>query len=139
MGLQIGTFNNEEGAVFNNNSLTINAQTVTSDTTPSEVDVQEDATPGLIAISDEGAQVDLLRIAVAAYRIGLFKRRDGSKLNQIDVIRAFTKMVGIEIKNPYNDLRDEKVKDSTVSTKVFDAMKRSFKEYEDEKLERSMK
>lgn len=139
MGLQIGTFNNEEGAVFNNNSLTINAQTVTSDTTPSEVDVQEDATPGLIAISDEGAQVDLLRIAVAAYRIGLFKRRDRSKLNQIDVIRAFTKMVGIEIKNPYNDLRDEKVKDSTVSTKVFDAMKRSFKEYEDEKLERSMK
>ena len=139
MGLKIGTFNNEEGAVFNNNSLTINAQTVTSDTTPSEVDVQEDATPGLIAISDEGAQVDLLRIAVAAYRIGLFKRRDGSKLNQIDVIRAFTKMVGIEIKNPYNDLRDEKVKDSTASTKVFDAMKRSFKEYEDEKLERSMK
>ena len=48
-------------------------------------------------------------------------------------------MVGIEIKNPYNDLRDEKVKDSTASTKVFDAMKRSFKEYEDEKLERSMK
>ena len=83
--------------------------------------------------------MDLLRIAVAAYRIGLFKRRDGSKLNQIDVIRAFTKMVGIEIKNPYNDLRDEKVKDSTASTKVFDAMKRSFKEYEDEKLERSMK
>lgn len=136
MGLQIGTFNNEEGAVFNNNSLIINAQTVTSDTTPSEVDVQEDATPGLIAISDEGAQVDLLRIAVAAYRIGLFKRRDGSKLNQIDVIRAFTKMVGIDIKNPYNDLRDEKVKDSTVSTDVFDSMKRSFQAYEDEKLNR---
>ena len=139
MGLQIGTFNNEEGAVFNNNSLTINAQTVTSDTTPSEVDVQEDATTGLIAISDEGAQVDLLRIAVAAYRTGLFKRRDGRKLNQIDVIRAFTKMVGIEIKNPYNDLRDEKVTDSTVSTEIFDAMKRAFIEYEDEKLERSKK
>lgn len=136
MGLQIGTFNNEQGAVFNNNSLTINAHPVNSDITPSEVDVQEDTTPGLISISDEGAQVDLLRIAVAAYRIGLFKRRDGSKLNQIDVIRAFTKMVGIEIKNPYNDLRDEKVKDSTASTDVFDAMKRSFQAYEEDKLNR---
>ena len=136
MGLQIGTFNNEQGAVFNNNSLTINAHPVNSDITPSEVDVQEDTTPGLIAISDEGAQVDLLRIAVAAYRIGLFKRRDGGKLNQIDVIRAFTKMVGIEIKNPYNDLRDEKVKDSTASTDVFDAMKRSFQAYEEDKLNR---
>ena len=135
----IVNFKNEAGAVFKDDSVTLNVQPVINSVTPSEVDVQEDATPGLIAISDEGAQVDLLRIAVAAYRIGLFKRRDGSKLNQIDVIRAFTKMVGIEIKNPYNDLRDEKVKDSTVSTKVFDAMKRSFKEYEDEKLERSMK
>ena len=114
-------------------------QPVINSVTPSEVDVQEDTTPGLIAISDEGAQVDLLRIAVAAYRTGLFKRRDGRKLNQIDVIRAFTKMVGIEIKNPYNDLRDEKVTDSTVSTEIFDAMKRAFIEYEDEKLERSKK
>lgn len=137
MGLKIGTFNNEQGAVFNNNSLTINAHPVNSDITPSEADIQDDTTPGLIAISDEGAQVDLLRIAVAAYRTGLFKRRDGRKLNQIDVIRAFTKMVGIDIKNPYNDLRDEKVLDSTASTEIFDSMKRAFVEYEEEKLERT--
>ena len=48
-------------------------------------------------------------------------------------------MVGIEIKNPYNDLRDEKVTDSTASTEIFDSMKRAFIEYEDEKLERSKK
>ena len=135
----INNFNNEAGAVFKDESLTVNVQPVINSVAPSEVDVQEDATPGLIAISDEGAQVDLLRIAVAAYRTGLFKRRDGRKLNQIDVIRAFTKMVGIEIKNPYNDLRDEKVTDSTASTEIFDSMKRSFIEYEDEKLERSKK
>ncbi len=135
----INQFNNEAGAVFKDESLTVNVQPVINSATTSEVDVQDDATPGLIAISDEGAQVDLLRIAVAAYRTGLFKRRDGRKLNQIDVIRAFTKMVGIEIKNPYNDLRDEKVTDSTVSTEIFDAMKRAFIEYEDEKLERSKK
>lgn len=135
----INQFNNEAGAVFKDESLTVNVQPVINSAAPSEVDVQEDATPGLIAISDEGAQVDLLRIAVAAYRTGLFKRRDGRKLNQIDVIRAFTKMVGIEIKNPYNDLRDEKVSDSTASTEIFDSMKRAFIEYEDEKLERSKK
>lgn len=135
----INNFNNEAGAVFKDESLTVNVQPVINSVAPSEVDVQEDATPGLIAISDEGAQVDLLRIAVAAYRTGLFKRRDGRKLNQIDVIRAFTKMVGIEIKNPYNDLRDEKVRDSTASTEIFDSMKRAFIEYEDEKLERSKK
>ena len=135
----INKFHNEAGAVFKDESLTVNVQPVINSATTSEVDVQDDATPGLIAISDEGAQVDLLRIAVAAYRTGLFKRRDGRKLNQIDVIRAFTKMVGIEIKNPYNDLRDEKVTDSTVSTEIFDAMKRAFIEYEDEKLERSKK
>lgn len=135
----INKFNNEAGAVFKDDSVTLNVQPVINSVTPSEVDVQEDATTGLIAISDEGAQVDLLRIAVAAYRTGLFKRRDGRKLNQIDVIRAFTKMVGIEITNPYNDLRDEKVTDSTVSTEIFDAMKRAFIEYEDEKLERSKK
>lgn len=135
----INKFNNEPGAVFKDDSVTLNVQPVINSVTPSEVDVQEDATTGLIAISDEGAQVDLLRIAVAAYRTGLFKRRDGRKLNQIDVIRAFTKMVGIEITNPYNDLRDEKVTDSTVSTEIFDAMKRAFIEYEDEKLERSKK
>ena len=129
----IVNFKNEAGAVFKDDSVTLNVQPVINNVTPSEVDVQEDTNPGLIAISDEGAQVDLLRIAVAAYRTGLFKRRDGRKLNQIDVIRAFTKMVGIEIKNPYNDLRDEKVTDSTVSTEIFDAMKRAFIEYEDEK------
>ena len=115
----IVNFKNEAGAVFKDESVTLNVQTVSNSVTPSVVDVQEDATPGLIAISDEGAQVDLLRIAVAAYRTGLFKRRDGRKLNQIDVIRAFTKMVGIEISNPYNDLRDEKVNGSTASTEIF--------------------
>ena len=135
----INNFNNEAGAVFKDESLTVNVQPVINSVAPSEVDVQDDVTSGLIALSEEGAQVDLLRIAVAAYRIGLFKRRDGRKLNQIDVIRAFTKMVGIEIKNPYNDLRDEKVTDSTASTEIFDSMKRAFIEYEDEKLERSKK
>lgn len=135
----IKNFNNEAGAVFKDESLTVNVQPVINSVAPSEVDVQDDVTSGLIALSEEGAQVDLLRIAVAAYRTGLFKRRDGRKLNQIDVIRAFTKMVGIEIKNPYNDLRDEKVTDSTASTEIFDSMKRAFIEYEDEKLERSKK
>ena len=135
----INVFNNEAGAVFKDESLTVNVQPVINSVTPSEVDVQDDVTSGLIALSEEGAQVDLLRIAVAAYRTGLFKRRDGRKLNQIDVIRAFTKMVGIEISNPYNDLRDEKVNGSTASTEIFDALKRAFIEYEDEKLERSKK
>ena len=135
----INNFNNEAGAVFKDESLTVNVQPVINSVAPSEVDVQDDVTSGLIALSEEGAQVDLLRIAVAAYRTGLFKRRDGRKLNQIDVIRAFTKMVDIEIKNPYNDLRDEKVTDSTASTEIFDSMKRAFIEYEDEKLERSKK
>lgn len=135
----IVNFKNEAGAVFKDESVTLNVQTVSNSVTPSVVDVQDDATPGLVAISDEGAQVDLLRIAVAAYRTGLFKRRDGRKLNQIDVIRAFTKMVGIEVANPYNDLRDEKVNGSTASTEIFDALKRAFIEYEDEKLERSKK
>lgn len=125
--------------MFKDESLTVNVQPAINSVAPSEVDVQDDVTSGLIALSEEGAQVDLLRIAVAAYRTGLFKRRDGRKLNQIDVIRAFTKMVGIEIKNPYNDLRDEKVTDSTASTEIFDSMKRAFIEYEDEKLERSKK
>ena len=135
----IVNFKNEAGAVFKDDSVTLNVQPVINSVTPSEVDVQEDVTSGLIALSEEGAQVDLLRIAVAAYRTGLFKRRDGRKLNQIDVIRAFTKMVGIEISNPYNDLRDEKVNGSTASTEIFDALKRAFIEYEDEKLERSKK
>ena len=135
----IVNFKNEAGAVFKDESLTVNVQPVINSVAPSEVDVQDDVTSGLIALSEEGAQVDLLRIAVAAYKTGLFKRRDGRKLNQIDVIRAFTKMVGIEIKNPYNDLRDEKVTDSTASTEIFDSMKRAFIEYEDEKLERSKK
>ena len=135
----INNFNNEAGAVFKDESLTVNVQPVINSVAPSEVDVQDDVTSGLIALSEEGAQVDLLRIAVAAYRTGLFKRRDGRKLNQIDVIRAFTKMVGIEISNPYNDLRDEKVNGSTASTEIFDSMKRAFIEYEDEKLERSKK
>ena len=135
----INNFNNEAGAVFKDESLTVNVQPVINSVVPSEVDVQDDVTSGLIALSEEGAQVDLLRIAVAAYRTGLFKRRDGRKLNQIDVIRAFTKMVGIEISNPYNDLRDEKVNGSTASTEIFDSMKRAFIEYEDEKLERSKK
>ena len=135
----INNFNNEAGAVFKDESLTVNVQPAINSVAPSEVDVQDDVTSGLIALSEDGAQVDLLRIAVAAYRTGLFKRRDGRKLNQIDVIRAFTKMVGIEIKNPYNDLRDEKVTDSTASTEIFDSMKRAFIEYEDEKLERPKK
>ena len=135
----IVNFKNEAGAVFKDESVTLNVQAVSNSVTPSVVDVQDDVTSGLIALSEEGAQVDLLRIAVAAYRTGLFKRRDGRKLNQIDVIRAFTKMVGLEISNPYNDLRDEKVNGSTASTEIFDALRRAFIEYEDEKLERSKK
>lgn len=69
----INKFHNEAGAVFKDDSVTLNLQPVSNSVTPSEVDVQEDTTPGLIAISDEGAQVDLLRIAVAAYRTGCSK------------------------------------------------------------------
>ena len=79
MGLNIGTFNNEQGAVFNNNSL--NAQPAANNPKTADVYIQDSENDCNIAISDDGAQVDLLRIAVAADRIGLFKKKDGSKLS----------------------------------------------------------
>ena len=44
----INNFNNEAGAVFKDESLTVNVQPVINSVAPSEVDVQDDVTSGLI-------------------------------------------------------------------------------------------
>lgn len=117
----IGTFNNENGAIFQDNSVTV------------QQNQQNNLQPQQSAVTGQGGKasstrevlirrnkkeictkVDLFRIIMAMYKIGCFESTDNSRLTQEKVFTAFGNMLGEDFSNYSNDLSSGRNKKNVI-------------------------
>lgn len=81
---KIGNFYNEAGAVFNDNSQTLNVQqnNIKAQDGIDEAESFNEEDVVLINRSDKLSKIDLYRVITALYQYGAFKTSDGKKLTK---------------------------------------------------------
>ena len=132
----IQNFKNEDGAIFNDQSQTLNIQQNSVQTRDNVVDEEpfneEDAV--LINRSDRLSKIDLYRVIISLYQYGAFKTADGKKLTKKRVFKAFEKMLGDDFGNFENDISSGSNKKGDVT--IFKELEAAFTRSEDNKLNR---
>lgn len=143
----IGTFNNQEGAVFNDNSLTLNA-------TKSETQVNvQPQMPGSKACDDAskdampqpqeavchdlkfaGNKTDLARILCAAYFKRCFQHEDGTFATQEEIFAAFDKSFKVGLKDYSQLLNNIRNTKPETNAKIFEELEEICRKYAAEEL-----
>ncbi len=131
----IGTFNNENGAIFQDNSVTVQQNQ------QNNLQAQQPAATGqggkdsstrevLIRRNKKEicTKVDLFRIIMAMYKIGCFESTDNSRLTQDKVFTAFGNMLGEDFSNYSNDLSSGRNKKNAID--IFKRLEDAFLDYE---------
>lgn len=131
---KIGTFYNEAGAVFNDNSRTLNVQqnNIQAQDKVDEEDSFDEEDVVLINRSDNLSKIDLFRVIISLYQYGAFKTADGKKLTKKRVFKAFEKMLGENFGNYENDISGGSNKKGEVT--IFKELEAAFARSEDNKL-----
>lgn len=133
---KIGNFYNEAGAVFNDNSQTLNVQqnNIRAQDVMDGAESFDEEEVVLINRSDKFSKIDLFRVITALYQCGAFKSSDGKKLTKKRVFKAFEKMLGDDFGNYENDLSAGSNKKGEVT--IFKELEAAFVRSEDNKLSR---
>lgn len=133
---KIGNFYNEAGAVFNDNSQTLNIQqnNIQAQDKTEEAESFDEEEAVLINRSDNLTKIDLYRVIISLYQYGAFKTADGKKLTKKRVFKAFEKMLGDNFGNYENDLSAGSNKKGDVT--IFKELEAAFVRSEDDKLSR---
>lgn len=131
----IGTFNNENGAIFQDNSVTVQQNQ------QNNLQAQQPAATGqggkdsstrevLIRRNKKEicTKVDLFRIIMAMYKTGCFESTDNSRLTQDKVFTAFGNMLGEDFSNYSNDLSSGRNKKNAID--IFKRLEDAFLDYE---------
>ncbi len=131
---KIGNFYNEAGAVFNDNSRTLNVQqnNIQAQDKVDEEDSFDEEDVVLINRSDNLSKIDLFRVIISLYQYGAFKTADGKKLTKKRVFKAFEKMLGDNFGNYENDISVGSNKKGEVT--IFKELEAAFARSEDNKL-----
>lgn len=131
----IGTFNNQDGAIFQDNSVTIqhNQQNnlQTQQTVVAGQGVKDSSTCEVLIRRNKKeicTKVDLFRIIMAMYKIGCFESTDNSRLTQEKVFTAFGNMLGEDFSNYSNDLSSGRNKKNVID--IFKRLEDAFLDYE---------
>lgn len=138
----INTFNNQPGATFTDNSITVNAQQNIIQSgekpdaqKPDTTTTNPENTQGGIRLNRSATKVDLYRVILALQKLGFFTDETGYAATQKAVFHAFGTMLG-ENFDGYQKNLSEAAKhnnDSNVSANIFDELKAAFITYEREK------
>lgn len=138
----INTFNNQPGATFTDNSITVNAQQNIIQSgekpdaqKPDTTTTNPENTQGGIRLNRSATKVDLYRVILALQKLGFFTDETGYAATQKAVFHAFGTMLG-ENFDGYQKNLSEAAKhnnDSNVSANIFDELKAAFITYEHEK------
>lgn len=133
---KIGNFYNEAGAVFNDNSQTLNVQqnNIREQDGIDEAESFNEEDVVLINRSDKISKTDLYRVITALYQRGAFKSSDGKELTKKRVFNAFEKMLGDDFGNYENYLSSGSNKKGDVT--IFKELEAAFLRSEDDKLSR---
>ena len=130
----IGTFNNQEGATFVDNSITVNAAQ-----TNTQVNVQPQVAPAASTTADtepvattpaptgniffRGNKTDFARIINAAVLHHCFQHENGTIATQEEVFGAFDTAFNAGLKNYDRLLNQTKDADPKTNGKIFDTLK----------------
>lgn len=138
----INTFNNQPGATFTDNSITVNAQQnntqVCSQTTiASEVEDKQETKSGanksrpIYFSGKRGQKIDLFRVIIALHECGFFSDGNGGKPRQEDVFNAFGTMLHEDFSKYHRNLHEAGMlkNDSIAGISIFDQLKESVEEY----------
>lgn len=115
----INTFNNQPGATFTDNSITVNAQQnntqVCSQTTiASEAEDKQETKSGtnksrpIYFSGKRGQKIDLFRVIIALHECGFFSDGNGGKPRQEDVFNAFGTMLHEDFSGFQKNLHESK-------------------------------
>lgn len=139
----IENFNQMPGAIFNDNSQTLNIdQRFSGQSKHSEKTSQSDNNvPNETAIikrcSKVISKVDLYRVIMAMIKLGCFESADGSKLGPEKVFSAFGRMLGDNFDSYANDLSaGSNIKNEI---EIFKRLENAFNKYEADKLEKKLR
>lgn len=138
----INTFNNQPGATFTDNSITVNAQQnntqVCSQTTiASEAEDKQETKSGtnksrpIYFSGKRGQKIDLFRVILALHECGFFSDGNGGKPRQEDVFNAFGTMLHEDFSKYHRNLHEAGMlkNDSIAGISIFDQLKESVEEY----------
>lgn len=115
----INTFNNQLGATFTDNSITVNAQQnntqVCSQTTIApDAEDKQPTKPGtnkskpIYFAGKRGQKIDLFRVIIALHECGFFSDGNGGKPRQEDVFNAFGTMLHEDFSSFQKNLHESK-------------------------------
>lgn len=138
----INTFNNQPGATFTDNSITVNAQQnntqVCSQTIiASEAEDKQETKSGtnksrpIYFSGKRGQKIDLFRVILALHECGFFSDGNGGKPRQEDVFNAFDTMLHEDFSGYQKNLHESKQinNDSTVIEALFKELKNAVNKY----------
>ena len=126
----IVNFKNEAGAVFKDESVTLNVQqNFGGSSNPTEENVKIDTE---IKRAESFTRIDLIRVFLALHKAGAFESRSGGHVFQAAVFRALTSMLGEDFTNYSRDLYD--ASSTKNGDKIFDELKIFYQKYEADKL-----
>lgn len=139
---RIDKFIANPGSVFNDNSVTINAQqnntqfnSETQLCCQQEEQPDKQTPPAKISLNPrKGTRIDLFRVIIALQKSGFFLDKTGCKATQKDVFAAFGSMLGEDFSKFQKNLSEASKhnNDSPVSTEIFDILKAAFEAYEEQ-------
>lgn len=126
----INKFHNEAGAVFKDDSVTLNVQqNFGGSSNPTEENVEIGTE---IKRAESFTRIDLIRVFLALHKAGAFESRSGGHVFQAAVFRALTSMLGEDFTNYSRDLYD--ASSTKNGDKIFDELKIFYQKYEADKL-----
>lgn len=115
----INTFNNQPGATFTDNSITVNAQqnntqvcsqttiaTDTEDKQPTKSGTNK--SKPIYFAGKRGQKIDLFRVIIALHECGFFSDGNGGKPRQEDVFNAFGTMLHEDFSGFQKNLHESK-------------------------------
>lgn len=131
----INKFHNEAGAVFKDDSVTVNVQQNFGKQNESPSEVKKDkGCESTIRLADSFAKVDLQRVIIALIKLGAFETDKGTDVNQKEVFEAFSNMLGTDLSKYSRAFSDASYNKSEED--IFRKLENAFRAYEAQKAAR---
>lgn len=130
----IGTFNNETGALFQDNSITIqqNQQNNMQTAQMTDVPVDTDSWKPISLVMDSSHnKIDFYRVIMALYQEGFFKSASRGKATSKEVFHAFGTMLKENFDGYAKDISAGSLKKMELT--IFSRLEQAFMTYEQEK------
>lgn len=128
----INKFHNEAGALFKDESVTLNVQQNIGKQNETPIVVREDEVcESKIRLAESFPKVDLQRVIIALIKLGAFETDKGTEVKQKAVFETFGKMLGTDLSKYSRAFSDASYNKSEEG--IFRKLENAFRAYEAQK------